>query len=87
MMYTRRQFLQRSVATTVPLFVVGVPAQTSPPRRRHLPKVKPDVVIYEGTYPGWPWITAGHDGTLYCVFREGTVHGYSANGRVMLAKS
>jgi hypothetical protein len=48
---------------------------------------RPSVVIYEGTYPGWPWITAGADGTLYCVWREGTVHGFSANGRIMLSKS
>lgn len=50
-------------------------------------KSKPDVVIYEGTYPGWPWITAGADGTLYCVFRDGTEHGFSAAGRAMITKS
>lgn len=50
-------------------------------------KSKPDVVIYEGSYPGWPWVTAGKDGTLYCVFREGTVHGFSAPGKAMFTKS
>lgn len=50
-------------------------------------KSKPDVVIYEGTYPGWPWIAAGADGTLYCVFRDGTEHGFSAAGRALLTKS
>lgn len=50
-------------------------------------KSKPDVVIYEGKYPGWPWITAGASGTLYCVWREGTVHDYSADGRILLAQS
>ena len=50
-------------------------------------KSKPDVVIYEGTYPGWPWIAAGTDGTLYCVFRDGTEHGFSAAGRALLTKS
>jgi Neuraminidase (sialidase) len=51
------------------------------------PKSEPDVVIYEGEYPGWPWIAKAVDGTLYCVLREGTIHGYSPSGRVMLAKS
>ena len=50
-------------------------------------KSQPDVVIYRGSYPGWPWVAAGSDGTLYCVFREGTVHGYSAEGKAMLSKS
>ncbi|NUM53284.1 MAG: exo-alpha-sialidase [Candidatus Hydrogenedentes bacterium] len=50
-------------------------------------KTKPDIVIYDGSYPGWPWITAGASGTLYCVWREGTVHDYSAEGRIMLAQS
>ena len=51
------------------------------------PRTKADVVIYEGGYPGWPWITAAQDGTLYCVFREGTVHDYSPDGRAMLTTS
>jgi Neuraminidase (sialidase) len=46
-----------------------------------------DVVIYEGSYPGWPWITAGADGTFYCVLREGTEHGFSATGRILLSES
>jgi len=50
-------------------------------------KSKPDVVIYEGTYPGRPWVTAGADGTLYCAFREGTEHGFSATGRALLSMS
>ncbi|MGQ9588967.1 MAG: hypothetical protein ACUVYA_01590 [Planctomycetota bacterium] len=33
---------------------------------------KKPVVIYEGEYPGWPWIARARDGTLFCVFREGT---------------
>ena len=48
---------------------------------------EPSVLLYEGTYPGWPWITAGANGTLYCVFREGTQHMYSAEGRVMFSSS
>jgi hypothetical protein len=51
------------------------------------PRSAPDVIIYEGAYPGWPWICRASDGTLYCVFREGTIHDYSENGRVMLTHS
>ena len=50
-------------------------------------KTKPDVIVYDGKYPGWPWIAAGASGTLYCVWREGTIHDYSADGRIMLAQS
>lgn len=50
-------------------------------------KNRPDVVVYEGKYPGWPWIAAGASGTLYCVWREGTVHDYSEDGRILLARS
>lgn len=50
-------------------------------------KSTPDVIIYEGTYPGWPWISAGADGTLYCVFRDGTEHGFSATGKALFTKS
>jgi hypothetical protein len=52
-----------------------------------LPKTKPDVVLYEGAYPGWPWIAKGTDGTLFCVFREGTEHDFSAAGRALLCRS
>ncbi len=51
------------------------------------PKSKPDVIVYSGVYPGWPWIGRGSEGTLFCVFREGTVHMYSENGRAMFTKS
>ena len=51
------------------------------------PKSEPDVIIYDGSYPGWPWITTGTDGTLYCVLREGTEHGFSPEGRLMLSAS
>jgi hypothetical protein len=50
-------------------------------------KSKPDVILYEGSYPGWPWVTAGADGTLYCAFREGKEHGFSATGRALLCTS
>jgi photosystem II stability/assembly factor-like uncharacterized protein len=50
-------------------------------------KSEADVVVYNGTYPGWPWIADSADGTLYCVFREGTEHGYSATGHAMITRS
>jgi len=50
-------------------------------------KSAPDVVIYEGRYPGWPWVAAGAEGTLYCVFREGTEHGFSAEGKALMVRS
>lgn len=50
-------------------------------------KSSPDVVIYDGKYPGWPWITTGSDGTMYCVFRDGTEHGFSATGVALFTKS
>lgn len=50
-------------------------------------KSQPDVIVYGGSYPGWPWITSDKQGRLICVFREGTEHGYSATGRVMITTS
>jgi len=50
-------------------------------------KSSPDVVVHDGTYPGWPWVTTGADGTMYCVFREGTEHGFSSTGKAMFTKS
>lgn len=59
----------------------------SAPAQETYQRTKPDVVIFEGKYPGWPWIAAGASGTLYCVWREGTIHDYSADGRIMFAQS
>lgn len=50
-------------------------------------KSAPDVVIYQGSYPGWPWISRTPSGRLVCVWREGTVHEFSAVGRLMLSQS
>ena len=54
---------------------------------QQMPATQPAAVIFEGSYPGWPWVTSGSDGTLYCVFREGTIHEYSPSGKVMLSRS
>ena len=50
-------------------------------------KATPDTIVYDGVYPGWPWISASPDGTFYCVLREGVRHGLSAEGRIMLSLS
>ena len=52
-----------------------------------VPKSQPDVILYVGSYPGWPWVTGGKGGRLYCVFREGSRHMFSAEGRVMFCAS
>lgn len=81
-MQTRREFLYQS-------FLAGGSIVTASAALAAAPAVKssPDVIIYEGDYPGWPWVSAGADGALYCVWREGTIHGYSANGRLQLSVS
>jgi hypothetical protein len=50
-------------------------------------KTSPDVVIYRGTYPAWPWIAKTPGGKLLCVWREGTEHVYSAAGEVLFSQS
>jgi len=65
--------------------LLSLAAQAEPPAM--VVKSAPDVVIYDGAYPGWPWICTGSDGTLYCAFREGTEHGFSPSGKIMLSIS
>lgn len=81
MMKTRREFLVHGLVGAAALGY-GARAQDTAYQR-----TAPDVIVYEGKYPGWPWIAAGASGTLYCVWREGTVHDYSEDGRIMLARS
>ncbi len=50
-------------------------------------KTRPDVVVYRGNYPGWPWVTRTKKGRLLCVWRDDGVHGFSPTGRVMIADS
>jgi len=69
----------------VPFFEMR--AQEPKPPAATTVKSRPDVVIHEGSYPGWPWIAKGKDGTLYCVFREGTEHDFSATGRALICRS
>ena len=83
---TRRQFLRRTLATVSATWCIqGSPSPHAWGSSQA--KSTPDVVLYRGTYPGWPWITASADGTLYCVFREGTRHEYCAGGRAMICSS
>ncbi len=51
------------------------------------PKSRPDVIVFSGDYPGWPWVCRSGNGTLFCVFREGTEHMYSEKGRALFTKS
>jgi len=50
-------------------------------------KSRPDVVIHEGGYPGWPWVARDPKGRLFCVFRDDSVHGFSSTGRVLFTRS
>ena len=49
-------------------------------------KTRPDVIVYRGSYPGWPWITPAGK-RLVCVFREDSIHGFSPTGRVLWTAS
>lgn len=51
------------------------------------PKNAPDVVVYRGAYPGWPWVARTPGGKLVCVWREGIRHAYSAEGKLMFSQS
>lgn len=85
-MITRRRFLKASCAAGAACLLHD-PARAAADDEPKKPKSRPDVVIYQGEYPGWPWVSGGKDGELYCVFREGTAHDYSASGKCMLATS
>ncbi len=87
MLLSRRKLLQHAVGSAAALSVPVEFTRSLLATEPTAVKSRPDVVIHEGTYPGWPWITAGADGTLYCVFREGTIHGYSPVGKAMLTTS
>jgi len=50
-------------------------------------KNRPDVVIYRGNYPGWPWVARAGKERLVCVFRDDGVHDFSPGGRVMWSAS
>jgi hypothetical protein len=76
-----KTFVLATAAACMCLFAGAVAAAPAGPKRA------PDVVIYDGVYPGWPWICKGADGVFYCVLREGTEHGFSAPGKIMFTVS
>jgi len=89
-MNQRRLFSLKMVSVTIGLVLISALQSANaaePDAKNNSLKSKPDVVIYEGVYPGWPWVCAGADGTLYCVFREGVRHMFSAEGKIMLSLS
>jgi len=51
------------------------------------PKSQPDVKLFQGSYPGWPWIARTPSGKLVATFREGTEHGYAPTGHVLVVES
>ena len=51
------------------------------------PETQPDSIVFQGDYPGWPWVADTRSGSLVCVWREGTVHDYSPSGRILLSRS
>jgi hypothetical protein len=67
------------------LRVLGAPARAGENEERV--KCRPDVIVYRGNYPGWPWVTRRQNGQLICVFRDDSVHGFSPTGKVMWTAS
>lgn len=49
-------------------------------------KSRPDVIVYRGNYPGWPWVARAGK-RLVCALRDDSVHGFSPTGRVLCAFS
>jgi len=52
-----------------------------------LPKTRPDVIVFRGNYPGWPWVARAGKERLVCAFREDGQHGFSPTGRVLWTES
>jgi len=87
-MPTRRQFVK--VTAAVALGAAGGALQ--PPRGAAAEpaaniKSRPDVIVYRGGYPGWPWVTRIGPQRLMCVFRDDSVHDFSPTGRVLWTAS
>jgi hypothetical protein len=51
------------------------------------PKTRPDVILYKGNYPGWPWLARTRKGRLVCVFRDDGVHMFSPTGKILFTFS
>ena len=50
-------------------------------------KSRPDVIVYKGRYPGWPWVARAGPGRLVCAFRDDSVHDFSPTGKVLFTSS
>jgi len=88
----RREFLRRAAAGGAALAIgqqAGrlAAAQPASSAATHAVKSRPDVIVYRGGYPGWPWVAPAGAGRLVCVFRDDGVHGFSPTGRVMWTAS
>ncbi len=81
-MVSRREFLRNSAAGVL---AASVASGAEPGATGDTPRASG--TVYEGEYPGWPWIDRDAAGALYCVFREGTQHMYAATGRVLICRS
>jgi len=83
----RRSFLRRTLAAGVGVATTGglarhASAATLADDTRTFQKSKPDVIIHQGGYPGWPWVTRAGK-RLVCVFRDDGVHGFSPSGKIL----
>ncbi len=89
---SRRRFLRRIAAAGMGLAGAGLAGPSRAPAARAgeeaaAVKSAPDVILYRGNYPGWPWIARAEKDRLVCVFRDDGEHGFSPTGRVLLVES
>ncbi len=84
--FDRREFLHHSLVTTAAVAIGKCHARTSQAEPNG-PKSKPDIIVYRGGYPGWPWVAPAKNDRLVCVFRDDGIHGFSPTGRAMFTSS
>jgi len=83
--HSRRCFLLQT-ATLAGSFAVSPTRPVSAAETTTAIKCRPDVIVYRGNYPGWPWVSrAGR--RLVCVFRDDGVHDFSPSGKVLFTFS
>lgn len=83
--HSRRCFLARAGALAGSLAVWSARAGGSSETKADV-KCRPDVIVYRGGYPGWPWVArAGR--RLVCVLRDDGVHDFSPSGKVLFTSS